>query len=91
MNETTNPTNPNARLTKRIQTALGHGREALDKGQIDLADEYLATAEGLAEDLAPAWAEMAAPALDSLGDAITAASIVAHNARKVEGAFSYAG
>lgn len=82
--------NPNRRLSTRIMTALGKGREALGKGNIDLADEYLATAEGLALDLAPEWMLMAQPALDGLGDAITAAQIAAHKARQGEGAFSYA-
>lgn len=87
MNETTNP---NKRLSARIMTALRKGGEALDQGLADLASDYLTTAEGLFDDLAPAWQAMAGPALDSLADQIDARIAKTHAARKGEGAFSYA-
>lgn len=90
MNETTNPASTNRRLSARIRTALDKGTAALDQGLTDLADEYLTTAEGLYEDLTPAWQAAAGPALDALGDAIVARQSKTHAARKGEGAFSYA-
>lgn len=90
MNDAPTTINPNKRLSARIQTALRKGREALAAGLTDLADDYLTTAEGLAEDLAPEWKVMASPALDGLADAIVARQAETHNARKGEGAFSYA-
>lgn len=95
MTSTSNPTattrNPAHRLSVRIMGLLAKGREALASGNLGLADDYLSTAEGLAIDLPTYCQELAGPAIDSLADRITAASIAAHNLRKTEGAFSYAG